>query len=495
MIRSLIYPLVAGVMLLSSLSISAQNIALGKNAFSSSDEWAGNNPYLAVDGRGSSNANGTGGCNGECSRWSSGFNDDQWIYIDLAAQYQLSEVRIYWENASGRNFLVQVSNDASNWTTVHTVTNNNIYVNNFNMTGHTARYVRMFGQTRNSGYGFSIWEMEVYGTRVMSLSSNIALNAPAVASSSQHGGTVAANAVDGFGSGSQVNYYGGCTGTCTQWSSNGADDNWIYVDMGSIVTLTEVVLFWEGHNYPRSFQIQVSNDATNWTTAAILNNNYGTVNTMNVYGSSGRYVRMLGVQRNSGHYALYEMQVYNFGGTLPVVFGDFTVKASGPHHELNWKVFMDRNTVFEIEKSSDARNFTTIGKLEGNASTLEQAYQFINKFPSGKTYYRLKYTEQGKAPAYSEVIATGNEEKAELKVFPNPVTGGSFQVNLGGAVKGSVEISIFNNAGMLVQQERLNLTGASQITIQKRGTLVPGVYNLQIAENGNLRHTRLLIAR
>lgn len=495
MIRSLIYPLLAVAMLLFSLSISAQNIALGKNAFSSSDEWAGNNPYLAVDGRGSSNANGTGGCNGECSRWSSGFNDDQWIYIDLAAQYQLSEVRIYWENASGRNFLVQVSNDASNWTTVHTVTNNTIYVNNFNMTGHTARYVRMFGQTRNTGYGFSIWEMEVYGTRVVSLSANIALNAPAVASSTQHGGTGAANAVDGYGSGSQVNYYGGCTGTCTQWSSNGADDNWIYVDMGSIVTLTEVVLFWEGHNYPRSFQIQVSNDASNWTTVATLNNNYGTVNTMNVYGSSGRYVRMLGVQRNSGHYALYEMQVYNFTGTLPVVFGDFTVKASGPHHELNWKVFMDGNTIFEIEKSSDARNFTTIGKVEGNGSALEQAYSFISKFPSGKTYYRLKYTEQGKAPAYSGVVSTGKEEHVELQVYPNPVTGGSFQVNLGRAIKGKVDITIFNNAGVLVQKEHQTLNGAGSITIQKRTALVPGVYNLQIMENGNLRHTRLLIAR
>ncbi|MCM5527251.1 discoidin domain-containing protein [Parasegetibacter sp. NRK P23] len=495
MIRSLIYPLLAVAMLLSSLSMSAQNIALGKNAFSSSDEWAGNNPYLAVDGRGSSNANGTGGCNGECSRWSSGFNDDQWIYIDLAAQYQLSEVRIYWENASGRNFLVQVSNDASNWTTVHTVTNNTIYVNNFNMTGHTARYVRMFGQTRNTGYGFSIWEMEVYGTRVMSLSSNIALNAPAVASSTQHGGTGAANAVDGNGSGSQVNYYGGCTGTCTQWSSNGADDNWVYVDMGSIVTLTEVVLFWEGHNYPRSFQIQVSNDASNWTTVAALNNNYGTVNTMNVYGSSGRYVRMLGLQRNSGHYALYEMQVYNFTGILPVTFKDFTVKASGIHHELNWKVFMDGNTVFEIEKSSDARNFTTIGKVEGNGSALEQAYRFISKFPSGKTYYRLRYTEQGKAPAYSAVVSIGQEEKAALQVYPNPVTGGSFQVNLGHSTNGKVDIAIFNNAGVLVQKEHQTLNGAGSITIQKRTALVPGVYNLQILENGNLRHTRLLIAR
>ncbi|MGV3766625.1 MAG: discoidin domain-containing protein [Chitinophagaceae bacterium] len=495
MIRSLIYPLLAGAMLLASLTISAQNIALGKNAFSSSNEWAGNNPYLAVDGRGSSNANGTGGCNGECSRWSSGFNDDQWIYIDLAAQYNLTEVRIYWENASGRDFLIQVSNDATNWTTVHTVTNNNIYVNNFNMTGQTARYVRMFGQTRNTGYGFSIWEMEVYGSRVMALSANAALNVPVVASSNQHSGNGAANVVDGQGSGSQVNYYGGCTGTCTQWSSGGADADWIYLDMGSIVTLTEVVLFWEGHNYPRSFQIQVSNNASDWTTVASLNDNYGAVNTMNVYGSSGRYVRMLGVQRNSGHYALYEMQVYNFTGTLPVVFKDFTVKASGIHHELNWKVFMDGNTVFEIEKSSDARNFTTIGKIAGNGSALEQAYSFISKNPSGKTYYRLKYTEQGKAPAYSGVVSMGNDAKAALQVFPNPVTGSNFQVNLGGVVKGKVEIAIFNNAGVLLQKETRILNGSGSITIQKRTTLVPGVYNLQVAENGNLRHTRLLIAR
>jgi len=41
----------------------------------------------------------------------------------------------------------------------------------------------------------------------------------------------------------------------TRWSSDYSDNNWIYVDLGSKINITTVVLYWEDA-YAKSFQIQ-----------------------------------------------------------------------------------------------------------------------------------------------------------------------------------------------------------------------------------------------
>ena len=53
------------------------------------------------------------------TRWSSQFSDPQWISIDLGQTYNLSRVRLNWEEAYGKAYQIQVSRDATNWTSVY----------------------------------------------------------------------------------------------------------------------------------------------------------------------------------------------------------------------------------------------------------------------------------------------------------------------------------------------------------------------------------------
>jgi hypothetical protein len=69
-----------------------------------------------------------------------------------------------WEAAYARNFLVQVSADNSNWTTVKDIQGNTSLTNDYTGLTTTGRYVRMYGTARGSDYGYSIYELEVYGT-------------------------------------------------------------------------------------------------------------------------------------------------------------------------------------------------------------------------------------------------------------------------------------------------------------------------------------------
>lgn len=146
-----------------------------------------------------------------------------------------------------------------------------------------------------SGGAMRVAYVAVYNKGATSSGTNLALNKPATASSLENSTLAASKAVDG--------------NTGTRWSSAFSDPQWIYVDLGATHTINKVVLNWEAA-YGKAYQIQTSNDATNWTTIYSTTTSTGGVQTLNLSGS-GRYVRMYGTQRATQYgYSLWEFQVY-----------------------------------------------------------------------------------------------------------------------------------------------------------------------------------------
>ncbi|MFE4632146.1 discoidin domain-containing protein [Streptomyces sp. NPDC056773] len=125
-------------------------LSQGKAVTASSIEGAGTPASAAVDGN-----NGT--------RWSSQFSDPQWIQVDLGASAQLSQVVLRWETAAAKAYRVELSTDGTNWSTAYSTANATGGVQTHDITG-TARYVRIYGTQRTTGYGYSLWEFQVYGT-------------------------------------------------------------------------------------------------------------------------------------------------------------------------------------------------------------------------------------------------------------------------------------------------------------------------------------------
>ncbi|WP_432840877.1 discoidin domain-containing protein [Dactylosporangium sp. CA-092794] len=86
------------------------DLALHKTATASSTDGDANGPGNAVDGN-------------PRTRWSSGYQDDQWIQVDLGAAVAFDQVTIAWEQAYARDFVIQVSADGRSWTDVKAVSN------------------------------------------------------------------------------------------------------------------------------------------------------------------------------------------------------------------------------------------------------------------------------------------------------------------------------------------------------------------------------------
>ena len=136
--------------------LSHVNLALNQPVMASS--YQASSPYCpaiyAVDGNLS-------------TRWASVWtNIPQWIYVDLGATYNITEVQLYWEAAYATSFQIQVSSNAVNWTPIYSTTTGPGGVQDLTGLSGTGRYVRMYAIVRATQYGYSLWEFQVYGTAV-----------------------------------------------------------------------------------------------------------------------------------------------------------------------------------------------------------------------------------------------------------------------------------------------------------------------------------------
>ncbi|MFI1095319.1 discoidin domain-containing protein [Streptomyces sp. NPDC020917] len=197
------------------------------------------------------------------TRWSSSFDDDQWIAVDLGAQAAFDRVDLTWEQAYARTYVVQVSADGSTWTDVRTVDNTAVplpfntgdaSLQTEDFTARTARYVRLQCHSRATSWGNSLWTLSVLDSG--NPGTDLALH-QAVTASTQDPSNPAANATDGDSG--------------TRWSSDYLDDQWIQVDLGSARTFDRVVVVWEAA-YPKTYTIQVSDDGASWTDVTTVDN-------------------------------------------------------------------------------------------------------------------------------------------------------------------------------------------------------------------------------
>ncbi len=101
---------------------------------------------------------------GDCSsRWSSLFSDEQWVQIDLGEVCSLNSMFILWDkNAAGKTYDVLLSEDGENWVTAAQV-ENGAYPNTTISLSGNARYVKLNFKARYSSFGYSAYELKIFG--------------------------------------------------------------------------------------------------------------------------------------------------------------------------------------------------------------------------------------------------------------------------------------------------------------------------------------------
>ncbi|MCU1248028.1 MAG: coagulation factor 5/8 type domain protein [Edaphobacter sp.] len=161
-----------------TLAPPGNNLALGRSATSSSTQNACNDgttapPYSGVGCLGAEDA-----VDGNLtSRWGSATAgappttlvpgvDPSWLQVDLGSVQSFNTVVITWENASAAQYQIQYTSETPTANTVWSIatTNNAGAGGTETLTFPTvqARYVRLYGTQRNTQYGYSLFEFQVY---------------------------------------------------------------------------------------------------------------------------------------------------------------------------------------------------------------------------------------------------------------------------------------------------------------------------------------------
>jgi len=136
----------------SASAASETLLSQGKPATSSSVENSTLGAAKAVDGSTS-------------TRWASAEGSDpQWILLDLGATKTITHVKLIWEVAYGKAYQVQTSANATSWTTISSTSTGDGGTDDLTGLSGTGRYLRVYGTARGTAYGYSLWELQVYGT-------------------------------------------------------------------------------------------------------------------------------------------------------------------------------------------------------------------------------------------------------------------------------------------------------------------------------------------
>jgi hypothetical protein len=444
---------------------TTMNLALGRPAVASSMENAGTPASNAFDAN-------TG------TRWSSAYSDPQYIYVDLGAVNTICQVSLLWEAAYATSFQIDVSNDAVSWVTLQTITGNASTTNVIPVSG-SGRYVRMYGLTRATGYGYSLFEFQVYGTApTPACTTNLSLGRTATASSVESIAFPASNAVD--------------NNSGTRWSSASSDPQYIEVDLGAIYTLCSVELDWESA-YGSSFLIDWSDDNLSWTNAAAITGNTSLINTIPV-AANARYVRMYGQTRATMYgYSLYEFKIFGNGITLPLTWLNFNSNSSPGSSavRLNWSTTAELNTgYFDVERKTGNGDFSVVGSVpdQKNGGPVNTYVYIDEAAPAGSDLYRLKQVDQDGKFSYSKIIAVDVVTTGEtpVKVYPNPSSG---VLNIQDLSEPIEQLSLFTAAGKKIFNICCVAAKQSALSVSSFPT---GIYILQITTASHI-YTRKIV--
>jgi len=137
-------------------------------------------------------------------------------------------------------------------------------------------------------------------------------------------------------------------------------------------------------------------------------------------GNGKNYVTFEGLSNLSGGTAGITMTY----AVLPVELISFSAKANDCTIVLDWRAGSEENFIhYEIEKSTDGRNFDKLGQVEGLENTSNYVYNFEDSKANKTNYYRLKMIDLDGSFEYSEVVIINGDcdEEQTMQLYPNPI--------------------------------------------------------------------------
>lgn len=193
----------------------------------------------------------------------------------------------------------------------------------------------------------------------------------------------------------------------------------------------------------------------------------------------------------------YERSTYTYTTNclLPLTFLNFNAVKQNNKIQLSWKTANEINTShFSIQRSTNAVNFTTIGKVNAAGSSLQSSYGFaddISQLKTNKVYYRLQQEDKdGKITLSNIVVVSIAAGTAQFTMLPNPARNYFTVIPDGSIDLTNATITISSLTGKLLIKQKLQNNGEQKINIS---ALSKGMYMVNIITNSSIQTQKLIV--
>lgn len=180
-------------------------------------------------------------------------------------------------------------------------------------------------------------------------------------------------------------------------------------------------------------------------------------------------------------------EVENSCSPLPVTFQSFDVVKQNKVTRLTWETALEaHNQGFQVQHSTDGRNFTTIGFVDG--LNQEAEYEFLHLSPAGGiNYYRLEQEGFDGTVSFSPVrFLRFDTTIEEVIVFPNPVS--DVLTVRGLEVDERTILRLLDGIGRIVTESK----GQRQLNVKDLAT---GEYFLEIVSGEFMSRKLIVVAQ
>jgi len=233
---------------------------------------------------------------------------------------------------------------------------------------------------------------------------------------------------------------------------------------------------------------------TNNTAATITFNQTFTVNAPGIYrlaiitggSTGGGNVRISVDDLNENATVIGCMQAV----TLPVKLIGFVGSMNNNKISLQWSVAQNEDADhFEVEKSTDGKEFTTAAVVMTNSKPGSESYSINETMKSEKIYYRLKMFDRNNSASFSKTLIFENEtviSAAGLRIVNNPATD-KLSLNFTSEKIQLLEIKVYDLSGRIQINQKVKVfQGGNLINFPLTSTFKTGMYAVEVS-NGSER--------
>ena len=162
---------------------------------------------------------------------------------------------------------------------------------------------------------------------------------------------------------------------------------------------------------------------------------------------------------------------------------------------LNWTI-ADNETAysFEIERSTNGRDFTTVGVVFASEKYGTENYTFFETVNYERVMYRLKMIDKAHEIDYSRILIFQSKSlsSTDIKVYGNPVKD-KLTISYSSNTTQVVNVKVYDLIGKTLMSQKVNSSeGTNMLSLSLNATFKAGMYIVEVS-NGADRQTAKFI--